>query len=272
MKKRFLAGFFIGIGMIAPGVSGGVFAVMYGIYDKMLAALANIFRDFKKNFTYLAPIALGGIISVLLTSRVILFFFVNYPTPTKYLFIGLVLGSLPTIWKEVNSQGFKKGHIFWFFITFVIIAGLAFLQIKGEGLIPPVSANPSIPALLFYGGIIGFGSVVPGVSASFILIYLGNAYEMLLAAISSLNFAILIPTGLGVLISIVFLIKLINFLFSRFYALTYSCILGIVLGSVVAIWPGFLWGWQAVLCLVLFIVGFLFSVKIGSLKAKNTFK
>lgn len=95
-----IKGVFIGSGAILPGISSGVFCVIFGIYEKLVDSVLNIFKDFKKNFAFLFPIALGGIIGVLLVSKLLKFLFATYPMPTNFCFIGLIIGSMPILLKK----------------------------------------------------------------------------------------------------------------------------------------------------------------------------
>ena len=104
----YMKGILIGSGAILPGISSGVFCVIFGIYEKLINSVLNLFHDFKKSFTFLLPIGLGGITGVLLVGKLLNFFFNEYPMPTKFCFIGLILGSIPVLFRQANQKnGFR---------------------------------------------------------------------------------------------------------------------------------------------------------------------
>ena len=127
--KNCLKGICIGAGAILPGISSGVLCVIFGIYDKLIDSILNIFKDFKKNFNYLLPIALGGFIGIILLGKLLNLLFSNYPMPTQYTFIGLILGSIPILLKKVNNT--KKFRLHYFIYTIIaFILGLLIVLLE----------------------------------------------------------------------------------------------------------------------------------------------
>ena len=106
--SSFIKGMLIGIGAIAPGVSGGAIAVIFGIYERITDAIAGVFKNFRNNVIFFFPIALGGGVGVLAFSRIMDYLFLNYDVQVKYLFIGLMIGTLPAVFKQANRKGFRK--------------------------------------------------------------------------------------------------------------------------------------------------------------------
>lgn len=234
-----IKGIFIGSGAILPGISSGVFCVIFGIYEKLVDSILNIFKDFKKNFAFLFPIALGGIIGILLVSKLLKFLFATYPMPTNFCFIGLIIGSMPILFKKANSRtGFRLHYLLYFLFTFLI--GL--LSIRLEHILPQFINLDIGTNYFFYLVLSGFlmsaGVVIPGVSSSVILMTLG-VYPSYLSAVASVNLSILFPMGIGLLIGCVLFLKLVQFLFSNYYSQTFYGIIGFVLGSVLVLYPRF---------------------------------
>lgn len=235
----FLKGIFIGSGAILPGISSGVFCVIFGIYEKLVDSILNIFRDFKKNFIFLFPIALGGIVGVLLVSKLLKFLFATYPIPTNFCFIGLILGSIPVLLKKANGKtGFRLHYLIYFITTFL----LGILSIKLEHILPQL-INLELGSnyflyLIFAGFLMSAGVVIPGVSSSVILMTLG-VYSIYISAIANINLTILFPMGIGLLIGCILFLMLIQFLFSKYYAQTFYGIIGFVLGSVLVLYQRF---------------------------------
>ena len=166
-------GILIGSGAILPGISSGVFCVILGIYEKLIDSVLNLFHDFKKNFIFLLPIGLGGITGVLLVGKLLNFLFNEYPMPTKFCFIGLILGSIPVLFKQANQKnGFRLSHLIFLVIAFFI----GFLSVKLETILPNLINLDLGENNFFYfilsGFLMAIGIVVPGVSSSVILMCL----------------------------------------------------------------------------------------------------
>lgn len=260
LKMNFLSdffkGLFIGIGAIAPGVSGGTLAVIFGIYEKITEAVANIFSDFKEKVVLFFPLALGSGVGIIAFGKIMNYLFANFNTEVRYLFIGLMIGTFPALFKKANKNGFHKTYYYPFIIALgltLLFAGLGNNLVATDPIVKPETLD-----LITYGIIIGFGTIVPGISASIILMYIG-AYQQLLEAIANIDIAMLIPTGIGFIISIIIFAKIINLLFKRFYGYTYYAVLGFVIGSIVPIFPGIALDWQYLLPIALFIIGLALS-------------
>lgn len=252
----FLKGMALSVGAIAPGVSGGTLAVIFGLYTRITEAIAHVFKNFKENLKFFFPIALGGGFGVLIFSNLISYLFANYSVEVKYLFIGLILGTFPSLFKQANSKGFKYTYLIPFIITLVVAIFFAVLDSKTVD--ASLNHNQEILELLIYGVIIGFGTIIPGISASFILMYIG-AYEFVIGSIASLNIPVLIPMGIGFVLSIILFAKLINLLFRKVYGYTNYAVLGFTMGSIIPIFPGFAIDLRHFLGVILFIIGIFVS-------------
>ena len=260
----FIKGIIIGIGAVAPGVSGGSFAVMLGVYDRLTDAIANIFHNLINKIKTLFPLGIGICVGVLGFSRVMKYLFEHHESQVKFLFIGLMLGTLPYIFKEANKKGFKRAYILPCIIAFSITVLFMILENSIIDIIP--ESSPSLIALIIYGVIIGFGTIVPGVSSSFILMYIG-AYEMLLDSIVSMDLMVIIPVAVGFGLSILLFANIINFLFKRIYGYTYYTILGFVMGSIISIAPPLDISMEFLLGIIISIIGCIVSYKLSKLGA-----
>lgn len=254
--KSFLKGIALSIGAIAPGVSGGTLAVIFGIYERITEAIAHVFKNLKRNIIFFFPIALGGGFGILVFSRLINYLFTDYNIEVKYLFIGLMIGTFPSLFKQANKRGFKNTYAIPFIITLGIAAVFSILDNEAIKILP--SNNQGVAQLIVYGSIIGFGTIIPGISASFILMYMG-AYELVLDSIASLNIPMLIPIGIGFVLSIILFAKLISILFEKAYGYTYYGVLGFAIGSIIPIFPGFKMGFRYLIGLALLIGGLYIS-------------
>lgn len=259
----FLKGLVIGIGAVAPGVSGGAFAVMLGVYTKLTESLANIFHNFREKVKMLYPLALGMVAGFLLFSRVMKYLFENYEFEVRFLFVGLMLGTISTVFKEANKNGFSKKYLLPCIFSFLITIIFMILE-NGQyiNLIP--NRSPSILDNIIYGGVLGFGTIVPGVSSSFILMYIG-VYEYLLDAMVSFNLLVIIPVAIGGLAGILLFSKFINYMFHNFYGYTYYVVIGFVSGSILSILPIPSSIREYILGLIVCIVGFIISFSLSRL-------
>ena len=119
-----LRGAVIGLANVIPGVSGGTMMVSMGIYDKLIYSINHLFKEFKKCFKILLPYLIGMVLAILIGSFALKALFSNYPLPTNALFIGLILGSLPLILKEMKGEriGWQGVVIFAIFFAVVVVA------------------------------------------------------------------------------------------------------------------------------------------------------
>lgn len=238
---NFIKGFILGIANVIPGVSGGTMAVSMGLYELILSSIGNFFKDIKGNFIKLLPIILGILVAIVSTSKLVTYALTNYKAQTLCLFIGLIFGGVSLIMKKIKGKGSKINYLI-FFIVFFFVISLNFLK---TGLIEISFTNMGIIdylLLLLIGFIASSAMVIPGISGSFILMVLGY-YDKIIYTISTItdfsklgsNLLILVPFGIGVIIGIVFMAKLITNLIKKYETKTYFAIMGFVLSSVVVL-------------------------------------
>jgi len=229
---RFVKGIFIGSGFILPGVSGGALAAVFGVYERIISFLAHIGRDFKNNVLYLIPLGLGGAAGVFLFSFAVSFFLGKYETQILWMFIGCILGTAPSLWKQAGKKGRRGRHIVLLLAAFA--ASLTFLLFGGKFLAGNTPQNFGTWTLA--GGLIGLGAIVPGLSPSNFLIYMGM-YKDMADGIKTLDFKVILPVALGAVVTVLLLSKLMDLIFKKAYAGLAHGILGIVLASTVMIVP-----------------------------------
>lgn len=238
---NFIKGFILGIANVIPGVSGGTMAVSMGLYELILSSIGNFFKDIKGNFIKLLPIILGILVAIVSTSKLVTYALTNYKAQTLCLFIGLIFGGVSLIMKKIKGKGSKINYLI-FFIVFFFVISLNFLK---TGLIEISFTNMGIIdylLLLVMGFIASSAMVIPGISGSFILMVLGY-YDKIIYTISTItdfsklgsNLLILVPFGIGVIIGIVFMAKLITNLIKKYETKTYFAIMGFVLSSIVVL-------------------------------------
>ena len=248
MVKSILKGMVIGIANIIPGVSGGTMMVAMGIYDKLIHCITHLFSEFKKSVLFLFPILIGMGIAIIASSFGLEYLFANFPIQTNLLFIGLIVGGLPAIWKNVKGNKVQTGHVLAFVLFFALVAGLAILG-ETEGSAADLSFSFLNIVKLFGVGIIASATmVIPGVSGSMVLLLIGY-YNPILTAINDFiralvsfdmngilaGFGVLVPFGIGVVVGVFAIAKLIEIIFEKFPLYAYWAIIGLIVASPVAI-------------------------------------
>lgn len=260
---RLLKGVLVGVGFITPGLSGGVLAVVFGIYEPLMRFLGNLRDKFIKNVLFFIPVGIGGIIGVVAFSAVVDFAFENYAAQFTWLFIGFIAGTFPSLFKTSG----KKGREGWHWVVLALTAvGSVFLMRWLENM-TNVQLSPSFANWVLSGAMIGLGVVVPGMSPSNFLIYLG-LYQPMASGIRHLDLGVIVPLALGLILCVLLLARLISWLFKKFYTLMYHLILGIVVGSTIVIIPEGVRGWTIAICAVLFVVGALVSFGLAKMDEK----
>lgn len=226
-----------GAGAILPGISSGVLCVIFGIYETLLNCTLNFFKNIKYNFKLLFPIGLGTLVGVILLGNILKYVFYAYPVQTKFMFIGLIIGSVPELFKKANSKKvFKLGYLIYFILSFSVGVLLVLLEKKLNFSENNISQF-SFAYLLISGFFMSAGVIIPGVSSTLILILMG-VYDAYLISVSSLYIPFLLPLGIGLIIGSFICMKLIKFLLDNYYSQTFYCIIGFTLGSIFVLYPG----------------------------------
>ena len=233
-----IAGFFMGVAFIIPGFSGGSVAAILGIYEKLISAIADIFRDFKRSFLTLLPIFIGLVLGAVSLLYPLGWALEAFPLPTVSLFVGLALGGLGSI-TEKTAGKIKPGNIVALAIPLIIAFSLSFLPTGAD--VNLLSLDFGGYVLLFLIGILGSAAlVVPGISGSMILLILGY-YNPIINIITQhflkgedllASFLVLMSVGLGIIFGFIGISVIMKFLLARYKRGTYFAIIGFILGSV----------------------------------------
>lgn len=277
-----LRGMVIGIANVIPGVSGGTMMVSMGIYDKLILVLTHFIKRMKEAVALLVPIGIGMLLSIAVFAKIFSeILFPRFPLQTNLFFIGLILGGLPVIYSKVKGKSIKVPQILAFVLFFVMVVGFALV---GEG--GDASADISFSVVnvikLFGVGIIAAATmVIPGVSGSMIMMILGyyntiidtindfiNALKDFDIAAMLQTFVVLVPFGIGVVVGVVAVAKLIEFMLKKFPEVTYWAIIGLIVASPFAILimmqVGAIGIVEILTGVVLLAVGFVISLKLGA--------
>ena len=278
MLKQILQGMVVGIANIIPGVSGGTMMVAMGLYDKLIHSITHLKSEFKQSMKLLIPIFAGAGIVVL--SKLFEFLLDTYPIPTNFAFCGLIIGSLPFIVKKVKGHSVTIGKIIPFLVFFAIVILMAMLGETGGKTADVTFGIVNVIKLFFVGVVAAATMVVPGVSGSMMLMLLGY-YDVILKTInlfvdSLVKFdmaglmqgvGVLAPFGVGVLIGIGVIAKLIEFIFSKAEIHAYYGIIGLIVASPIAILMKTNWSGVSVFTIgagvITFGLGWLIANKLG---------
>ncbi len=245
-----IKGIFVGVANVIPGVSGGTMAVSFGIYDKLLSAISNLLKEFKKSIKTLFPIVIGMVIGVVGFTFIIPWLLANQPFITSTAFTGLILGGLPMVIKSLRD-GWQKDtkksipvNVILFILLAALAIGMLFMNGDSESGVLLVANASTIIKIFFMGIIAAATMVIPGVSGSLVLMILGYYFGVITAvkdfitALKDFDFAamlnralILAPFAIGCIIGIFFISKLIEWLFMHYASATFSGILGLIIAS-----------------------------------------
>ncbi len=260
-----IAGLLIGIGIVLPGVSGGVIAVILGVYDKIIFALNNFKSNKKDNIIFISKILVGIVLGSIISSNLLKYFFNRYYVEMSYLFIGLVLGTIPMLINDYHKK--CSNNINYYILVVVILLSTFFSYFVNKFIV----INSDSYIITFLAGFLySVGKVVPGISSSVLLSLIGK-YNMFLEIMSnpisyiinnSYDFVIVL---IGLIVGIVLSFKLISYLLKNYYSITINIILGFVIGSLTILYPNKL-TFDGILFL---LIGFVFALGIPMLKDNN---
>lgn len=228
---KILQGSLIGLGAVLPGISGGVLCVIFGIYKTIMELLADPFKNFKTHVPKLIPVMIGGAIGFLGIANILSVLLEKYPAPSVCLFVGLITGMLPSLFREAGEQGKNKNSYMSMYvamgITFILLVSLKVFSVE---------ITPNFAWYVFCGFCLALSIIAPGMSFSTLLMPLG-LYEPFVAGIGHLDFSILLPGGIGGLATVILLSRTIYSLFEQHYSVAFHAIIGIVIAATIMIIP-----------------------------------
>lgn len=228
---RLLQGMLIGVGAVLPGISGGVLCVVFGIYKPVMELLGSPFKRFKTNVPKLLPVIVGGAIGFLGVAKILAFFLEKYPEPSVCLFIGLITGMLPSLFREAGEQGRPKGCWIALVVAFAIILALLIsLNLFS------VTITPNFGWYIFCGFCLALSVIAPGMSFSTLLMPLG-LYTPFVDGLGNLEMGIIVPAGIGAVVTVICLARAVDALFDHYYPYAFHAIIGIVIAATIMIIP-----------------------------------
>ena len=251
-------------------------AVVMNVYDQLIGSISKFFKDWKKNLLFLIPILIGAGAGIFLFSLLLGSLLENYPMPVNFFFLGLILGSIPMIYKRATAGKFRATHLIPFAAALLVMIGFTVISITMGTSTDSVTASLSIGLvvkLVICCAIAAFSMLLPGVSGSMMMVLFG-VYGIIMGAISQLNIPILIPVAIGVLIGLLFGARLIDVLLERFPQATFWAILGLIVGSLFSVYSaaGFAFNLQGLISVLTLIAGAVISFLFGWEKLQDKIK
>lgn len=264
--KNFIFGIILGIANVIPGVSGGTMAVILNIYDDILYAIS--WKNFRKHLPFLIMLGVGALVGLFLFSQTATYLLEYYEMPVYYSFIGLIIGSIPLIYKKARHEKAEPRNLVIFVIALAIMITITILNQDAISIKTlETVGGPSIGVYLwlFFATAISTGAMVlPGISGSLIMLLLGT-YTIVMEAIAEMHIPTLLPIALGVVAGGFVGIKTVKILLRFHPQALYFGILGLIIGSLFSIYPGAPTGPHGLLCIVLMLlfatVSYFFSHK-----------
>ena len=266
--KLFIAGGFIGIANLIPGVSGATIAVILGVYDPLILAFKSILsrQDMKSSAIFLLCIFCGASISIIGFSSLLLDYISLREKELSFIFIGLILGSIPIVLRLSSSTSSSnklsiKLKLFYSALGLLLLAGLSLFTPNGLQSITPTWANTWWYYMI--SGIIAAASmVIPGLSGSLILIIMG-IYTPILTAISSLNIVVLVPFSVGVMLGFIIMIRLVSWCLTHHKETSVWIIIGLLLGSTIPLFSPIPFSYIGLKYILFLSVGIIFASRLN---------
>lgn len=272
--KLIFKGFIIGLGKIIPGVSGAMLAISMGVYETGLKAIGNVFSEFKKYYKFLLFLGIGIVLAIVLGSKVVVFCLNNFYLPTMLLFIGMIVGGIKPLFKEVKGEKVKLKSLIISLLVVVLLLVVSLLDFGQDK--SNFTKNISSFFIFFLGGILdAAATVIPGISGTALLMILGY-YNIIMNSFSDMfnlanlanNMFVLVPFLLGTAFGVIVIAKIMNYLFNNHKTTTYYAIIGFACVSVLILlgqtFSGTYQILEILISLVLFVAGYFVAQKLDN--------
>ena len=255
-----IKGLLIGIANIIPGISGGTFALILGIYERLINAIGNLNGEFIKeffsrnllsslkkiDFWFLLRLFIGAVISIVLLSRVIEYFLEEQHDPTYAFFVGLIIPSIVVPWKMMQKR--KLPEILWFIMGIIFLLSLSIgfgqlndqkMELKAQADLLSSADLHNIGALLyaaFCGALAISAMILPGISGSFVMLLMGQ-YKNMVHAINTRDLVFVGALGLGAIAGAILFTRLLKDLLKKYHSQTIAFLIGLMVASLYTLWP-----------------------------------
>jgi putative membrane protein len=268
---NFLKGIAIGIANAIPGVSGGTIAVILRVYDVLIESLSFHWKAIVQNLPLLISLGLGLVFGIFGFSKLLDdVLFANYSQVTYFGFIGLILGSIPLMLTISNIQRKDyKRSILPFLFGFILLLAISFWVPTTNHVVTTDLSFSLFVALLGSCAIAAIAMIIPGISGSFVLLALGQ-YETVIQAVSDMNIRMLLPVAIGIVVGLLFGARMIHYFLTHHRTPTYAVILGLLIASIIVLWPGFPDFYLILPSIVTCLFGFLLALIFGQYTKKRS--
>lgn len=239
MIKLALQGFIIGIGKIIPGVSGAMFAMMFGVYEKALRIISNPKKELKGNVMFMIVLGISVVLAIIFGSNIIKRCLDNYYIQTMFLFIGMMVAGIGSLFGNIKGKKISNKSKLATLLIVLLLLVVSLIDFDGgQGEVPK---NLFSIVMLFISGFMdALATIVPGICGTALLMILGY-YDTVITALGNVfnfsvlsnNLFILIPFLLGMVVGVIIVSKVINYLFKNYKIQTYFAILGFAIMSVI---------------------------------------
>lgn len=236
--RNALVGAFVGVLSILPGASGGVAAVVFGIYERLMEDLADIFHKWKTDFRFLFFVGGGMVSGMAVTAFGLDWLMSNLEVPAMFFFTGLIVGQFPEVYNMTQEDG-KRGSFLNYLALgagiavtiLLVIAGGIGESNAGSGI---SDSMPMYIVLVITGIIMAASKIAPGVSGSAILLAMG-LYKPLISAFTGFDIAVIIAFCIGLAIGLVLFAKIVTWALRSYRKSTYYLIFGLTVGSTILV-------------------------------------
>lgn len=267
--KTFASGLVIGSSMLIPGLSGGTMAIIIGIYDRLISAVSGITSSKEKcreSLPFLLVFMIGASVGIYLFSGFILSAVSHFKGPFMFLFMGIILASIPTLFKKTGAKKIKASDIILMLSGLAVCIFISLFKISVASFDGTMSIK-SFFVIILAGLFIAIALILPGISCSHMLLLLG-VFEITLDAVKFHNFLFLIPLSLSVIIGILLFTSLVDKILKNHTRKAYFLIIGFVAGSVIDAFPYVPKGFEAVVCVATFLLGLFLMTIISKILKK----
>lgn len=235
-----LKGAVFGIANIIPGVSGGTMAVVMKVFDKIIDILTLDIKKIKENFLFIVFFGIGAVGGLAAAAFALKSLFETHYVPTQMFFTGVIVGSIPLIWRlaVTKEEPMKNIDIIPLVIGIAVAVVPIFVSGSATG---SIDANSEVTVGLIilmavFLFIAAVAMIIPGLSGSMVLMLMGG-YPLALSAVTELKLPLLAAMAAGAVIGLVAGGKIISFLLKKFHHVTYLVILGLIIGSLASVFP-----------------------------------
>lgn len=267
--KAIFKGMAMGMVETVPGVSSSTIAMLMGIYENLIESISHLTsKRWKEGVLYLIPIGIGMIGGFVVSILVISYLLEYYREPTHFLFMGLVIGILPSLWRSSRQEGrepFRLVHYLLMLLAIIAIGATRFLGDSGTSIMTDLTTRDYL-FLFISGWLASTALILPGISGALILTILG-VYYTAIAAVSAMNIPIVLAIGIGIVAGVLITSKLIRFLLNHYTLLMYALMIGLVAGSIIVLYPGYPGGPLYIfICALALCAGFFLALFAGRIR------